>query len=108
VHHVWFQRRPITSLKSKIKFNYVLIFGPYRAVNTFHVSYKNQSVNAVRRNTLFSQIHTKQLCGQNVDYLFALWQNSEMRLLDSLCVSVRPSSLNISAPTGRIFIKSDI
>ena len=39
---------------------------------------------------------------------FALSQNSEMRLLASLCLSVRPPSLNNSAQTGMILIKYDI
>jgi len=35
-------------------------------------------------------------------------QNGEKRLLNSSCLSVRPSSWNNSVPTGGIFMKSDI
>jgi hypothetical protein len=40
--------------------------------------------------------------------LLALSQNCEKRLLASLCLSVRPSSWNNSAPAGRIFIEFGI
>jgi hypothetical protein len=35
---------------AKINQNYIQRFSPYRAVNTLHLSYKNQSVNAVQWN----------------------------------------------------------
>ena len=34
-------------VKAKINLNYILIPSPYRAVNIFRLSYKNQSVNVV-------------------------------------------------------------
>ena len=39
--------KPSYLFKTKNKLNYVLIFSPYRAVNTLRLGYKNQSVNAV-------------------------------------------------------------
>jgi hypothetical protein len=47
---------------------------PYRAVNTLHLGYKNQSVNVVYREIIAvcSEIRTKHihsLCGQNVEFL---------------------------------------
>jgi len=36
-----------TAVEINIDKNYILIFSPYRAVNTLPLRYKNQSVNAV-------------------------------------------------------------
>jgi len=52
----------------------MLVFRPYRAVNTLPLGYKNQSVIMLYREIIAvcSQIHTKHtntLCGQNVEFV---------------------------------------
>jgi len=41
------QGAEITLLKTEMNLNYTQTPSPYRAVNTHHLGYKNQSVNAV-------------------------------------------------------------
>ena len=60
-----------------------------------------------------SEIHTKHIntiCGQNVGFLCALEKLREATLsfVMPVCVSVRLSAWNNSAPTGRIFMKLGI
>ena len=50
----------------------LLSFSPYRAVNTLHLSYKNQLMLYRDIITMCSQIHTKHintLCGQKVEFV---------------------------------------
>ena len=53
--------------------NPIYKYSPYRAVKTFHLSYTNQSVKAVKGNNgcLFSyphKTHINTLCGQNIEF----------------------------------------
>jgi len=58
------------ALQAQSNPNYIHAFSPYRAVNTFHLCYKNWPVNAVYRKlfALFSELHKQlTLSGQNVE-----------------------------------------
>ena len=60
-----------------------------------------------------SQIHTKHintLCGQNVEFscAFEKLQEATISVVVPVCLSIRLSAWNNSAPTGRIFMKFDI
>ena len=49
--------------------------------------------------------HTTPLLLPGNGYYLEFSQNCERLVLDSLCRSIRPSTWNNSAPTGRIFMK---